>query len=313
LNATLPAALIFAPSVDNVAVSTNAQTSAPQTFFVGESGGDGFAEVKINQATNDIVYDPVNHAIYLSAPGSSLTEPGSISVIRFPSASITSSIPTGNGPGALAVSDDSSYLYAGLDGAASVQRFTLPSLSKDISFPLPGGDGGRPFFALDLQVAPGAPHTSAVALGIMGLSPSAMGVEIFDDSTMRPTVVPAAGGAVLDSLQWGADDTTLYSANSEDTGFDFYTLAVNAMGVSLSHDYPSVFDTFGYKIHFDKSTGLIYADDGQVIDPSDASPVGIFDRSSPGVMVPDSTLNQAFFAEDNGTIERAPTAWQSTC
>ena len=302
LNATIPAVDTFAPGMNNVAVSTNAQTSSPQTFFVGETGGDGFAEVKIDQATNDIVYDPVNHALYLSAPGSSLTNPGSISVIRFPSASITSSIPTGNGPGALAISDDSSYLYAGLDGAASVQRFTLPSLSKDISYPLPGGDDDRPFFAFDLQVAPGAPHTTAVTLGVMGISPSASGVEIFDDSTMRPTVVPAGGG-IFDSLQWGADDTTLYAANSEDTGFDFYTLAVNAMGVSLSRDYPSVFDSFGNKIHFDNGTGLVYADDGQVIDPSDGIPVGIFDRSDAGVMVPDSTLNEAFFAEDDGTIE----------
>ena len=107
----------------------------------------------------------------------------------------------------------------------------------------------------------------------------------------------------FDSLQWGADNTMLYAANSEDTAFDFYTLAVNAMGVSLSHDYPSVFDSFGNKIHFDKATGLIYADDGQVIDPSNGSPVGIFDRSDAGVMVPDSTLNEAFFAEDDGTIE----------
>src|SRR6266481_1711936 len=157
LNAIIPAADTFAPGVNNVAVSTNAQTSAPQTFFVGETGGNGFAEVTIDQATNDIVYDPVNHALYLSAPGSSLINPGSISVIRFPSASITSSIPAGNGPGALAISDGSSYLYAGLDGAASVQRFTLPSLSKDISYSLPGGDSDRRFFAFDLQVAAGAP------------------------------------------------------------------------------------------------------------------------------------------------------------
>jgi len=99
----------------------------------------------------------------------------------------------------------------------------------------------------------------------------------------------------------GADDTTLYAADSEDTGFDFYTLAVNAIGVSLTHDYPSVFDSFGNKIHFDKASGLVYADDGQAIDPSNGSPVGIFDLSDAGVMVPDSTLNEAFFAEDDGT------------
>jgi hypothetical protein len=300
LNATIPATDTFAIGVDNVTVSDNGQSSAPQTFFVGETGGDGFAEVEIDQFGEDIVYDPVNHAIYLSLPNF-----GSIAVIRFPSASITSAIPAGSGPDALAISDDSSYLYAGIDGAGLVQRFTLPRLARDISYSLgSSGDEGL-YFAHDLQVAPGAPHTTAVSLGLKGLSPSALGgVEIFDDSTMRPTIAPGFGGFyTYDSLQWGTDDTMLYAANNEDTAFDFYTLAVNAMGVSLSHDYPNVFDAFDNRIHFDNGTGLIYADDGQVIDPSDGSVVGTFPRSAAGAMVPDSTLNKAFFAEGNGTIE----------
>ena len=41
--------------------------SAPQTFFVGNSGGTGFAEVEIDQEANDIVNDPVNKVlIFLS-------------------------------------------------------------------------------------------------------------------------------------------------------------------------------------------------------------------------------------------------------
>ncbi len=300
LNATIPAADTFAIGVDNVTVSDNGQSSAPQTFFVGETGGDGFAEVEIDQFGEDIVYDPVNHAIYLS-----MQRFGSIAVIRFPSASITSSIPAGSGPDSLAISDDSSYLYAGIDGAGLVQRFTLPSLARDISYSLGNSGDHGPYFAHDLQVAPGAPHTAAVSLGVKGISPTALGgVEIFDDSTARPTTAPGFGGFyTYDSLQWGTDDTMLYAANNEDTAFDFYTLAVNAMGVSLSHDYPNVFDSFNNRIHFDSGTGLLYADDGQVIDPSDGSMVGTFPRSAAGAMVPDSTLNKAFFAEGNGTIE----------
>jgi hypothetical protein len=301
LNATIPATDTFAIGVENVTVSDNMQTSAPQTFFVGETGGDGFAEVEIDQPAQGIVYDPVNHAIYLSLPRF-----GSIAVIRFPSASITSSIPAGSGPDALAISDDSSYLYAGIDGAGLVQRFTLPSLARDISYSLGSSGAEGLYFPLDLQVAPGAPHTTAVSLGLKGIGPSASGgVEIFDDSTARPRIAPGfgAGVSIYDSLQWGTDDTMLYAANSEDTAFDFYTLAVNAMGVSLIHDYPNLFDSFNNRIHFDKSTGLLYADDGQVIDPSGGSVVGTFPRSAAGAMVPDSTLNKAFFAEGNGTIE----------
>jgi hypothetical protein len=38
--------------------------SAPETFFVGKTGGAGFAEVAINQESTDIVNDPVNGVIY---------------------------------------------------------------------------------------------------------------------------------------------------------------------------------------------------------------------------------------------------------
>jgi hypothetical protein len=65
--------------------------------------------------------------------------------------------PTGINPNVLAISDDSRLLNVGIDGA--VQRFLLPGLVSDINFSLPVDSfGGGPFFALDLQVAPGAPE-----------------------------------------------------------------------------------------------------------------------------------------------------------
>jgi hypothetical protein len=60
-------------------------------------------------------------------------------------------------PNVLAISDDSRLLNVGIDGA--VQRFLLPGLVSDINFSLPVDSfGGGPFFALDLQVAPGVPE-----------------------------------------------------------------------------------------------------------------------------------------------------------
>jgi hypothetical protein len=209
----------------------------------------------------------------------------------------------------LAISDDSQFLYAGIDGAAKVQRFALPSLTTDISYSLGSSGFSGPYFALDLQVAPGAPHTTAVTRAVMNSSPAAQGgIVIFDDSTARPTIAkgfgPGGGGGVLyDSLQWGSDDTALYAANNEDTGFDFYTLMVNAGGITLANDYPSDFSAFNKRIHFDSGSKLVYSDGGQAIDPSTGNPVGSYSPSSFGVMVPDSTLNKAFFVGDSGSIQ----------
>jgi hypothetical protein len=274
--------------------------SASSTFLVGTTGGANFAVITVNQAAQDIVYDPVNQLFYLSVTGTAPSNPNTISVLDPTTGTITSTHSAGSNPNVLAISDDSQFLYAGVDATSSVQRFTLPGLAPDINFPLPADTfGGSEFFALDLQVAPGSPHTTAVTLAVTSSTPSAQGgITIFDDGTARPTIAkgfgPGGGGGVLyDSLQWGSDATTLFAANNEDTGFDFYTFAVNSSGVTLSQDFPAIFSSFRNKIHFDSGAKLIYGDEGHVVNPSTALPVGNFNTSGP--MVPDSSLGAAFF------------------
>jgi hypothetical protein len=100
--------------------------------------------------------------------------------------------------------------------------------------------------------------------------PSAQGgIVIFDDATPRQI---AASGArdTYGSLQWASDATGLYAANNETTGFDFYSLTVDASGVSLADDYGGI-----------------------VLDPVTGQPVGSF--ASSGWMVPDSSVGRVFF------------------
>ncbi len=303
LQAAINAADVAAIGVSQVTVSNPAASggnSTSSTFFTGSFGGPSYAVLLLNQDSADLVYDPIHQMIYLSVQNSAATNPNTISVLGLSTGGIVSSTPAGSQPNILAISDDSKFLYVGIDGSSSVQRFTLPGLAKDINFSLGASSFSGSFFALDLQVAPGAPHTTAVTLAVTTSTPSAQGgITIFDDGTARPTIAkgfgPGGGGGVLyDSLQWGSDATALFAANNEDTGFDFYTLSVNASGVVLANDYPNTFSSFSNRIHFDAGTKLVYADDGHAVDPSNGHPVGNFATS--GVMVPDSTLNSAFFA-----------------
>jgi hypothetical protein len=210
----------------------------------------------------------------------------------------------------MAISDDSTFLYVGIDGSSSVQRFTLPTLTPDISFSL-GSNFFGPFTVLDMQVAPGAPHTTALTLANPGFSPSAQfGVEIMDDAVARPTTVGgfgSAGGGLFDSLQWGADATVLYAGNNEDTAFDFYRLTVNATGVTLAQDVQGLLPGFFARIHFDPVTGLIYSDQGQAINPASATPAGTFNISGNARMVAEGDTNAAYFLVQtftgNATIE----------
>jgi len=264
---------------------------------VGSSGGGGISVGNFNQSVvatpgNDLVWDATHQLIYVSVPSTASSNGNSIVAINPSSGQIVAAQFAGSEPDALAISDDDQFLYVGLDGAGSVQRFKLPGLTPDISIPLGNGSNGS-YHALDVQVAPGAPHTTAISLGEAGISPSAQGgIVIFDDATARATKAPG-GIPLYDSIQWGSDATALYAANNETTGFDFYTLAVNASGVQQTSDHGNDFPGFFGDIHYDAGTGLVYGDDGFTAIPATGLPAGLFQAS--GVMVPDSTLNTAFF------------------
>lgn len=271
----------------------------------GPGGGTASAAFQIlyqstivPQTTNDMVWDPLNQLIYVSVPGSAATHRNQVCSLNPQTAAIITCQNAGTDPDVLAISDDSHFLYVGEDGSAAVQRFILPSLTRDISFSL----GSDPFFgayyALDIQVAPGAPHTTAISRGIPNVIPGAQGgITIFDDGTPRPISTIGCGsplGGCFDSVQWGPDAGTLYAANTEVSSMDFYTLTVSASGVTLLNDYEGVFWNPG-RIHYDRGSGLVYSDDGfHAVDPSTGLPAGIFEVGGGWPMAPDSTLGHVF-------------------
>jgi IPT/TIG domain-containing protein len=292
---------VASPGAARVTVSNGSfGVSGASTFFVGTTGGTNFAAIVVNQPAQDIVYDPINQVFYLSVPGTAATNPNTIAVLDPATGTITSAQPTGNNPHVLAISDDSQFLYAGIDGASTVQRFILPGLVPDINYPLGSDPYLGPYFALDLQVAPGAPRTTAVSLGNTKVTtPAVGGITIFDDATPRATKAPG-GFQLYSSIQWGSDAGTLFASNTESTGFDFYTLTVNSSGVTLNQDFPSRFTSFGYGIHFDPASKLIYSDEGHVLDPSAGLPVGNFNAT--GVITVDAMLNTAFFGVSPSSV-----------
>lgn len=294
LQAQISAADIASAGSVSVSVSTPSPGGGSSNILMFTINSSGNGSVVVNQLANDLVWDAKNQVIYLSVPSVAGAATGNtISVLNPLTGTITKSQFAGSEPDVLAISDDSQFLYAGLDGSASVQRFTLPGLTKDVSISLGADSFFGPYFALDLQVAPATPHTTAVARANMNVSPAEQGgIVIYDDATARPTVAPGGNG-LLDTIQWGSDSTALYAGNNETTGFDFCTLAVNASGVTLTKDYGGAFSQFYFQIHYDRGTKLVYSDDGHVIDPATGLPAGVFLAS--GVMVPDSTLNRAYF------------------
>ena len=74
-----------------------------------------------------LVYDASRARLYASVPGGAARYPNTIAVIDPKAAAVTASIPVGSDPGALALSDDSSTLWVGVDGAFSLRKVVLTS------------------------------------------------------------------------------------------------------------------------------------------------------------------------------------------
>ena len=287
LEAQIPAANVATSGFAEVTVLNPAPGgggSAPVVFSIA------YAPTVVSQLANDLVWDSTHQLIYLSVPSLATSNGNTIISLDPTTGTIQGSQFAGSEPDVLAISDDDQFLYAGIDGASSVQRFTLPSLLPDVSYLLGSSGFLGPTFAWDLQVAPGLAHTTAVSRGEFQSSPwSSTGpMSIFDDATERPTTANAG----YDSLQWGSD-ATVYANFNETSSFDFLVLNVSPSGVVQTKDYPNEFSNFGVTIHYCSGTKLIYTDDGYVIDPSNGNHVGAFQAA--GLMIPDSTLNRAFF------------------
>lgn len=249
---------------------------------------------------NDIAWDPFRQVIYASYPSNSGALGNRVASIDPTTGDIINSLNVGSEPNRLALSGDGNYLYVGLDGSSSIQRLQLPNLTPDISIQLGSDPNYGPYYALDLQVAPGRPNTIAVSLGCRNLSvPAVGGIVVFDDTIARlnrgtgPTGLTNPYG----SIQWGIDDTHLYACNDETTGGDYYVFTVSSGGVYLVSDLPYIINPFYTKIHFDTTNSMVYADSGQVLVPDTGVLMGTF--SADGSMTTDPVNGLAYFAGIN--------------
>src|ERR1700743_131762 len=204
---------------------------------------------------------------------------------------VTSSGFLGSDPARLTISDDAQYLYMALYGENAIQQLTLPGFQVNAAWNLGGaGSFDGPYYALDLQAAPGSAQTTAAVLANFAVSPSPAAVAVYDGSTARPNPLQAFQYP-YSALQWAGNDSTLYAVDQESPQ-DFLVLGVSSSGPVLNHAYSDAVSPYGTGLHYDSGTGLVYTDGGQAIQPSNGSTVGSYSAS--GLAIPDSTLDRVF-------------------
>jgi hypothetical protein len=289
VQAQIPASDLAAVAQASITASNTASDvplSNSMPFSVNPVAPAGSQIAVYGTGGNDLVWDANAARIYVSTPGIQGDAGDGVVIVDPVAGTVATTGFLGSDPANLSISSDGQYLYAAMYGQNAIQQLTLPDFQVNNAWNLGADSFFGPYYALDLQAAPEAPHTTAVILANFDISPPSKAVVIYDDATPRPTE-QQSGAYIYSWLQWAGNDTTLYSTD-EDT---FLALGVTASGVTLDTQYPNA-TIISARLHFDAGTGLIYTDGGQVLQPSNGSTVGNYGAS--GIAVPDSTLDRVF-------------------
>jgi trimeric autotransporter adhesin len=281
LQGQLTVAQVTKPEISQISVSNPAPGGVSTTLNFDVTYP---ATIRIlNIPANDLIWDPVARRIYASLPSSFGENGNSIAVINPINGNVLAYHFAGSEPNQLAISSDSAYLYVGLNGSGSVQRFLLPSFTPDINVSL-----GTSEFSMNLagaiQVSPGDSHTFAVALS--GCCDEGGALEFFTDAKLLPNSITYP---YTNSMQF-ASASTMY-AYSSGTLMD---VTVNSSGGTLSTQWSDFLE--GASIEYD--AGLIYSSEGQVFNPATGELVGSYDVagnfSNANDLLPESAINSTF-------------------
>jgi len=152
--ATLPPPATALSAPDAVAAA-----GALQTFYVAASAGE---------------YDPANQLLYVSLGSGDPRFPNRVAALRSDGGGVAWSTAVGSEPGALALSDDASTLWVGLQGAPQVVAVDVTSQAASAPMALEQSTRSGFIYPLDLQVLPGTTGALAVAgdyQGTTGIPP----------------------------------------------------------------------------------------------------------------------------------------------
>jgi trimeric autotransporter adhesin len=270
--ATIVQLSVSNPSPGGVSDSTIFDVTYPATVLT------------LDLPANDLVWDPFTQLIYASLPSSYGVNGNTIAAIN-PTTGAVAYHFAGSEPTKLALSGNGTYLYVGLDGDGSVQRFILPAFTPDISVNLETSTSGQ-LVAGSLAVSPTDAHMFALTSTTNCCEQEGQ-LEFFTDKTLLNKLT----NTEMTDLIF-ANATTLYGYASGEVS----EVTVSSTGGKLGTQWSGLVE--GTEIAYD--AGLIYGSSGQVFNPAIGELTGTFDVGagccsySNNQILPDAAINRAF-------------------
>jgi hypothetical protein len=298
LQATIPATDLAAAGTTQVSLSNGDVLTQAPTSMAFTVTPQNVSLTTVNLASLDVAWDPVSALLYAAVWSGDPQYPNSVVAINPTTGQVVNSQYAGSDPYIVRTTADGAFLYTANIYSDSVTQLKLPGLNSPVTWQFGSDPSLGAHIAIDVQPAPGASQTTAISTGAFAYDPfwlnygegAVGGLRIFDNSVPRPTqALDGANAPQYSYLQWGSNDTTLYS-----TGSSVYTFSISSSGLTQTANDTAIYGNnynSGY-IRYDAGTGDLYDNNGNVIDPSTGTILGNF--GSTGITVPDSSLNLVF-------------------
>jgi hypothetical protein len=225
-----------------------------------------------------IARNPVDGTVYASIASSAPSNGGRVVAFSPYSIQPSWSVATGVETVPLAVSDDGSTLYAGVQSAqASVVRVDLATRQVVASFRTGIHETYGSVQPFELDVRPGNPNTVAVAGFFFGHSGSP-GIHVFTngvDHNSAPDVMdwhnsPAAGINDVTSMVFARPDT-LYANDGANRHLS--TVHVGTTGLEIAREDRNLFHELDAELAY--GGGRLFATTGEIVDPAGPSLLGM--------------------------------------
>jgi hypothetical protein len=247
------------------------------------------------------VADPATGVIYASVDSNSPTYANSVIAVDPVSRTVINQYAVGNSPNQLALSDDGTTLYVGLDATGQVEQLSLPSGTPVRTVDLNSALGtGFLVVANSLAVLPGNSQVWAVNYCATTFIPCGLGVAIFDGSTPRLNRYETS--QLNNDAMTFFDSSTLIGTTTSQTPSTTWKYGIDATGVSLlltaqNFGGPS---PGGGQMQTDGTN--LYVANGQVVDPTNLSVIKTFPVQQAVAQRLETSESRIFFAGNRNAM-----------
>jgi hypothetical protein len=228
-------------------------------------------------AVQQVVSSPDGSHVYGVVRSTASTYPGEVVEVNAESGVVERHLFVGADPHRIAISDDGSTIMVGHDDANLLTEVDVADFEVRRTIALPAGE-----WADDIDARPGMTSSFTVVVDNHCCSPSLAGTVLVENGIIAPKRGPGHTGT--SSAAFAGDPARLYGHNGEHTGFDFFTVKVDATGLTVLSSYGRLFE--GFSLEVVGGGGLIFASNGGVADPTIPVKIGTFSGGGQPVPIP---------------------------